>query len=233
MIIAGPCLYTEIGDKEEIERTADALVGVVDVFRCKLWGGGTSPDRYMPGIGHLGLRTMQRIQEGLQIATEIQSDEQVTWCNFFDYLWIGARNASNYSLLESASKHPKEIMIKRNPGQTIDEVFGLYDIMTHRYGRHPFIIERGILTFDRNPVKRWSLDLAGILRIKTERPDIFSRLVVDCSHSAGKAEWVEDTYICCKAAGVNNFMFECTYSGDSKTDKAHMITTDKLREILC
>ena len=97
----------------------------------------------------------------------------------------------------------------------------------------PYIIERGINTFDRQPDSRWSPDLKGIIRVKNERPDIFSRLVVDCSHSVGRKEYSGDVYRAFKAIGVQHFMFECSIAPEkSKTDKGQILSIEELEEIL-
>lgn len=235
MIIAGNCLYVDESDTDHVWETAKALRGIATHFRCKLWGGGTGADRYFPGIGAGGTDLLKKINKVIMpCGTEIQDIGHFGLMMDLDYLWVGARNSQNYSLLSRLSKHPtKTILLKRGFGMTIDELIGLYDICQVKHGfKDIYLIERGINTFDRNPFSRWSPDLKGMIRLKTENPDIFDRIIVDCSHSVGKKDYVADTYRAFKAIGVKHFMFECTIDGMSRTDSGHMLSVKELENIL-
>ncbi len=238
MIIAGPCLYVDKNDEEMVWQTARALSEIPEVthFRCKLWGGGTRVDRYCEGIGIDGFNMLEDINNSLfPVGTEVQSLAHIGHATMrgLDFIWIGARNSQNYDLLQHLNFWDGMVLIKRSPAMTIDEVIGLYDICKKIYQiRDVYIIERGINTFDRLESSRWSPDLKGVIRIKNERRDIFSRLVVDCSHSVGDRRWIHDTYTAFKSIGVEHFMFECTHDGVSRTDQNHMLNTDELREII-
>jgi len=233
MIIAGDCLYTDYLDEDRIIHNAEELKGVVDYFRCKIFGGGTRPDRYIAGIGINGIETLSYIdKEIIPCGTEIQTLSQYKMCDTLSYHWIGARNSQNYGFLNEISCSKKDVMIKRGASITIDETIGLFDIMKHINNKEVYIIERGINTFDRLDDSRWSPDLKGVIRIKHERPDIFDRLIIDCSHSVGRKEYVADTYKAFKAIGIKHFMFECTIDGFSKTDYRHMLSAKELKELL-
>ncbi len=233
MIIAGNCSYCTKADEELILKTAELLIGTANKFRCKLWLGGTRPDRWQAGIGVKGIKTLEFINNNLMpCGTEIQTYEQLELCKNLDYIWIGCRNSQNYGLLQQLINFKGDVFIKRGFGMTIDEVIGLYDIMKNIVKKECYIIERGINTFDRLEASRWSPDLKGVIRIKDERPDIFNRLVVDCSHSVGNKNWVGDTHRAFKVVGIKHFMFECTATGKSKTDSKQMLSVKELKEIL-
>lgn len=234
MIFAGPCSYIDSSDEDDILKTANALRGHVDYFRVKIYLGGTRPDKYFEGIGYAGISLLNFIDKNiLPVGVEIQTEGQAAECmDKLSFLWVGARNSQNYGLLRSLSCYQKPLMLKRGPGITIDETIGLYDIMKTIHRKEIYIIERGINTFDRLDDSRWSPDLKGAIRIKNERDDIFKRLIIDCSHSVGRKEYVQDTYKAFKAIGCEHFMFECTYSGKSRTDSRHMLSTDELLNII-
>jgi len=233
MVIAGSCLYIDKTDEKQIINTAKALRGIVDVFRCKLIGGGTSPKKYTEGIGYEGLNTLLYIQKKwMPVATEIQTCDNLLDFQKLDWLWLGCRNSQNYELLKELYFYDNKFILKRGTNMTIDETIGLYDIMDKVHGKRVYIIERGINTFDRLTDSRWSPDLKGVIRLKNERPDIFKRLIIDCSHSVGKKEYIADTYKAFKAIGVNHYMFECTIDGKSKTDSRQMLSVKELRGIL-
>jgi 3-deoxy-D-arabino-heptulosonate 7-phosphate (DAHP) synthase len=233
MIIAGPCLYTDKEDHDDIIKTAESLMSVADVFRCKIFGGGTSVDKYFPGIGIEGLKDLEFIQEMLlPVCTEVHDLSHLKLCNNLHGIWIGARNSQNYTLLAGLSGYDGLILLKRGTGMTINELMALYDIMKVRHGVDCYIVERGVVTIDRQTDSRWSPDLKGIIQIKFDRPDIFERIIIDCSHSVGRKEYINDIYRAFKAIGIKNYMFECTYSGKSKTDSGHMLSVEELKSIL-
>jgi 3-deoxy-D-arabino-heptulosonate 7-phosphate (DAHP) synthase len=148
MIIAGNCLYVDETQKDEIFDTAKSLVNVIDIFRCKIYGGGTTPEKYMKGVGDKGIQLLEDINYKLPTATEIHTPKQIDKCDKLDYLWIGARNSANYTLIDCLEGYSGEIMFKRGFGMTIDETIGLYDIYKERTGKTPYLIMRGINTFD-------------------------------------------------------------------------------------
>ena len=241
MIFAGNCLYVDESDSDSVYDTAQSLLdfaletNIETLFRCKLFGGGTSPNKYQAGIGSKGIRTLREINEFIPTGTEVHNLNHIGHAilSGLDYIWVGARNCQNYSLLEDLKAFEGMILIKRSPGMTIDELIGLYDICKDIHKLNDvYMVERGINTFDRLDWSRWSPDLKGVIRLKHQRPEIFERLVVDCSHSVGEKLFIDDTYKAFKAIGVEHFMFECTIDGKSKTDSNHMLSVDELKEIL-
>ncbi len=230
MYIAGNCLMNP-GEEDHVFNTAKELKGFIDIFRVKLWGGGTKLDRYYPGIGEDGIKTLYRINKELHIPviTEVHTPQQVKLCSGLVGVWIGARNSMNYSLLES-SKIMRNVFIKRMPNMTIAQVIDMYNIMLNKHGVVPWMIERGIDTNDKD-YGRWTPDIKIAMVLKRHFPEMFSRFVVDCSHSAGQKDFVKDVYKAFRAIGVRNFMFECTYNGISKTDQTHMLSVSEFKEI--
>lgn len=234
MIIAGNCSFIDISDIPLVWNTAKVLRKHIDYFRCKVFLGGTRPDRFVKGIEEDGMELLQRIDElVVPVMTEIQTERHIDICKGnVSSIWIGARNCQNYGLMPEISKWKGEVLVKRHPGMTIDETIGMYDIYNQIYNKQIYVIERGINTFDRQEDSRWSPDLKGVIRIKNERPDIFDRLVIDCSHSAGKREYIKDVYNAFKAIGCQHYMFECTLTGRSRTDDRQMLNPLQLWDIL-
>lgn len=234
MVVAGPCLYTRPEMKAELDATAADLRGVADVFRCKLWGGGTSVERYNYGIGWTGLSDLTDLSRisGLPVATEIHVPEQYV-SKAVDHYWVGARNSSNYSLLKFLAEKAGEVWVKRAPGMTVAELCGIYDIVTKIHGARCMVIERGINTFCRTDRMRWVPDIQGAIVIKHERPDVFNNYMVDCSHSAGQRWAVADIYRAFQAIGVRHFMFECWHDpSKAETDRDQAISVEDLKSIL-
>lgn len=234
MILAGNCLYIDDSFGKEVWDTAIGLRSA-DIFRCKIWGGGTTNEKYFSGIGEKGLKLLKKINDHiLPVATEIQIPEHLDICrNNIDHIWIGARNSQNYALLEKAAKWPGRVFVKRGFGMTMDELIGIYDIMVKRHNKKIYVVERGINTFDRTPDLRWGLDFRGVVYLKKERPDIFDNLLLDASHGSGYFAYIEDTYEAFKHLGVKHFMFE-VYANvkEAVTDKYQGISVDYFEKIV-
>lgn len=232
MIIAGLCSFVNSGTASELLDTAHELKGFASHFRAKLWLGGTTPSKYVKGMGYNGLKYLENINDLIATGTECHTPDHIKACDGLDFIWIGGRNSQNHTLIEAASGYWGDVFVKRGFGMTIDETIGLYDIMTKVHRKECYIIERGINTFDRLPDSRWSPDLKGVIRIKHERPDIFSNMVVDISHSVGRKEYIKDTYNAFKAIGIKHWMAECSASGNTDTDERQHITVKELKEII-
>jgi len=235
LIIAGPCLINNTVDAERAVALVFQLVEreLCDKFRVKIFGGGTSVEKYKSGIGTEGFKVLSEINKILPCGTEIQTDGQYYNAKGkLSWLWVGARNSQNYGLLATLRDFDGDIMLKRGPGQTIQELIGIYDIMSTLIGKKIYVIERGINTFDRLNDSRWMPDIKGALIIKNEYPSIWDRYIIDCSHSVGRKEYVADIYKAFKEIGCKHFMFECTIDGYSETDQRHMLSVDELAGIL-
>lgn len=234
MIVSGPCGFISLAEKNMICDTAEALQGIATHFRVKIYMGGTRADRYYEGVKEKGLHVLEYIRERLMpVGTEIQIPQHVAECRGLDFLWIGARSSRNYALLQSlCTLYNGEIMLKRGMDMTVQETIDLYDLIVDRYNCYPYIIERGLVNIDREQESRWSPDLKGVIRIKSERPDIFDRLIIDCSHSVGRKEYIRDTYRAFNAIGCKHWMFECTVDGKSLTDQRQMLSVKELEDIL-
>lgn len=237
MIIAGPCLLNdnqaEIDNCVETARQLRFISGEIR-FRCKLWGGGTTPEKYKNGIGKEGINVFRQIKinTGLLMGTEVQSKDHFMQNETCNFLWVGARNSHNYSLLQElgfvARNFGTTIFIKRGAGMTVDEIIGVYDICNKIHGYKPWIIERGINTFCRTDAVRWMPDFQGMLRILQERPEI--NLMLDVSHSTFKKEHIFPMIKAACALGVKHFMLE-VYADPTLTqsDKAHALSVEEFK----
>jgi len=233
LIIAGNCLLSKNDEVEGVLETAKALQGLITHFRCKIIGGGTIKYKYRNGIGfQKGLKVLETINKFIPTGTEVQTLSHIEYCQRLSYVWVGARNCQNYALLEYLEYFQGDVFTKRGVGMTINELVGIYEVMKAIHKKPVCIIERGIININDKDITRWSISLNDILYFKYYYSEIFNKLIIDCSHSAGRAEYVEEIYKSTKAIGCQHFMFECTLDGKSNTDQNHMLSVDKLKEIL-
>jgi len=239
MVIAGHCSYLDKEDEQEIYETAQALseirvVNEIDIrFRAKVFCGGTHKDRFFPGIGIDGIPLLDKINKFIPTGTEIQIPAHVNQSINLSYVWIGCRNSQNYALLQYLKYFPRDIFIKRHPGMSNKEFIDLHDLVSYLLNRDDIhMIERGISTIDRTDGVRWSIAMNSLLEIRHDRPDIWERLVVDISHSAGRKEYIGDLYSMCQSIGVNHYMIEVTKSGESRTDGKQMLSIAEFKDMI-
>ena len=244
-LYCGPCLLNN--RPEEIEncyKTAERLSYIdKDIrFRCKTWGGGTTPEKYVEGIGNKGFHVINNVKDTYKLKTGIEIRDSNQLADHPDaidkctnFIWIAARSAQNYELLCQANWYldnsdAEEVLIKRHPGMTVDEIIGIHDICEKRHGYKPVIVERGINTFCRTDNRRWMPDFQGMLRIIQERPDI--ELCFDPSHACGQYEDIFPMVKAAVAIGVKNFMLEVMDDPSlSQTDKRQILNIEEFQLI--
>lgn len=232
MIIAGWCLLTEKNYEIELIKTAKELAEIPEVrwFRCKIWGGGTTPEVWNYGIGNAGIEVLEYINKNIMpVMTEVRTLEQINLCRNLDGLWIGARNAQNYDIYKDLQYTNKKIIIKRHPAMTIDETVGIYNIAQMLGIRDVTICERGIATHDRKPENRWRPDYLGMLQLMAKGIPI----CFDISHSSAYPEYFKRLYDGAKMMGINDFMIE-VYNDKKNmlTDKQWGIDINELKNII-
>jgi 3-deoxy-7-phosphoheptulonate synthase len=118
-------------------------------------------------------------------------------------LQIGARNALNYALLETAADSGKPILLKRGLASTIEEWLLAAEYIVKRGNPNVILCERGIRTFET--MTRNTLDLGAVVIARREtRLPVF----VDPSHAAGRWDLVADLARAAAAVGADGLMVE-------------------------
>jgi 3-deoxy-D-arabino-heptulosonate 7-phosphate (DAHP) synthase len=220
-------------DINAVKKTANALNGLATHFRCKVVGGGTSKEKYQEGIGITkGVKLLEIINKQIPAGTEVHTLSHIEECKNLSFIWVGARNSQNYTLLEHLKCFEGDVFIKRGVGMTVKEMIGIFDIMAFIHKKPVYMVERGIVNINEKEQSRWSISINDLLYIKYNREDIFRRLIVDCSHSSGRWEYIYDIYRITKYIGCNHHMIECTYDGISKTDQEQMLSVNEVKTII-
>ncbi|MCH9031134.1 MAG: N-acetylneuraminate synthase family protein, partial [candidate division Zixibacteria bacterium] len=121
VFIAGPCAI-------ESETQAITTALAVAKLGAKMFRGGAYKPRTSPysfqGLGEEGLRILAKVREetGLKIVTEaIDTESLKLVVEYADVIQIGARNMQNYSLLKSAGRSGKPVLLKRGMSATLTE----------------------------------------------------------------------------------------------------------------
>lgn len=225
LIIAGPCA---VESKAQINNIAEKLAKMgIKVLRCQLWKPRTDPDSFQ-GIGLAGLKFLLEIKNkyGVYIATEITDKDQITKTRgVADILWVGARNMQNYELLKALGKDKRPVILKRGLIATVDEW-----IKAAKYVGSDRVIlcERGIRTGADS--MRFTLDINGALVAKYDHN---MPVVIDPSHTAGRADMVPYLAYAGIAAGADGIVVEVHPQPEKAlSDATQQITPIIFKEVM-
>jgi len=203
-VIGGPC---SVETQEQMDLSADAVAAA----GCKLMRGGAFKPRTSPysfqGVGLEGLNMFRKaaVKHKLPIVTELMDIRMLDAFmeNEVDVIQIGTRNMQNFDLLKEVGRIHKPVILKRGMSATISEW-----LMSAEYiaagGNHNIIFcERGIRSFET--AYRNVLDVTAIpvLKKETHLP-----VIVDPSHSGGKAWMVPALSKAAVAAGADGLLIE-------------------------
>lgn len=201
-IIAGPC---SVESREQIMNIALA----VKSSGAKVLRGGAFKPRTSPydfqGLGKEGIELM--LEAGrkyeLPVITEIMSDSQIPLFKDVDILQVGARNMQNFQLLKALSKLDKPVLIKRGPGNTIEELLLSAEYVLKGGNSNVILCERGIRTFET--ATRYTLDLSAVVKLHelTHLP-----VIVDPSHALGEYSLIKPMAMAACACMADGLMIE-------------------------
>jgi len=227
-IWAGSCV---VEDRKQAIETAKFVRDMgCEVYRSKVWGGGTKPPCFW-GLQEKGLEIMQEISRKIMpVAIEIQAKDHLMLALKYkmDNVWIAARAMQNYNLLgcKELGKF-KRVVLKRGLGNTIDEWEGAALHLKDRGVGEVVFCERGTAHFDRNPEVRWRPDMLSLVQVK-ERG--YSSML-DSSHSVGRSEYVAPMSLSAVAAGAGYLMIE-THKGESMSDKRQALDFLRFKDLV-
>jgi 3-deoxy-7-phosphoheptulonate synthase len=203
VVMAGPCAV------ENERQILSAAMAVRDAGATVLRGGSFKP-RSSPysfqGLGEPGLRLLARAraETGLRIVTEALDAESVgIVAEVADIIQIGARNMQNYSLLRAAGRAGTPVLLKRNPGATIEELLLAAEYILAEGNSDVILCERGVRGFDGSA--RNLLDLGAIptLHRLSHLP-----VLADPSHGTGRRDMVPAMARAAVAAGADGLLIE-------------------------
>ncbi len=227
-IIAGPC---SVENWDQLLRTAEAVKEAGARF---LRGGAykprTSPYAFQ-GLQKEGLVLLREVKAatGLKIVTEVKDVQTLpAVAEVADVIQIGARNMSNYSLLEAAGELRTPVLLKRGISATIEEFLMSAEYLLARGNQNVVLCERGIRTFE--PYTRNTLDLNAIPVIKklSHLP-----IIVDPSHGIGVWDGVSAMALAGVAAGADGLLIE-VHSDPAKalSDGHQSLKPERFRELM-
>lgn len=202
-VMAGPCAV------EDEHQIVAAAVAVREAGATVLRGGSFKP-RSSPysfqGLGTAGLRLLARARQetGLCIVTEALDAEGVdAVAAVADIVQIGARSMQNYSLLKSAGRAGKPVLLKRNAGATIEELLLAAEYILAEGNPDVMLCERGIRGFDSATRNLLDLGAIPVIHRLSHLP-----VLADPSHGTGRRDMVPAMARAAIAAGADGLLVE-------------------------
>jgi 3-deoxy-7-phosphoheptulonate synthase len=227
-IIAGPC---SVENWDQLLQTARA----VKEAGAKFLRGGAFKPRTSPysfqGMKEEGLVLLReaRAETGLKIVTEVKDVLTLAAvAEVADVIQIGARNMTNFSLLEAVGDLRKPVLLKRGISATIEELLMAAEYILARGNLNVILCERGIRTFE--PYTRNTLDLNAVPVVKrlSHLP-----IIVDPSHGIGMWEGVASMALAGIAAGADGLIIEVhTNPEDALSDGYQSLKPERFRQLM-
>jgi 3-deoxy-7-phosphoheptulonate synthase len=133
----------------------------------------------------------------------MSEDDVPMVAEYADILQIGSRNSENYSLLETAARSGRPVLLKRGMMATVADMLLSAQMVLDNGNPNVILCERGIRTFET--ATRNTFDVAAIALLKQ-----ISHLpvIADPSHAAGHRDLVPALSRIAVAAGADGLIVE-------------------------
>jgi 3-deoxy-7-phosphoheptulonate synthase len=228
VIAAGPCSvegYDMLLSSARHVRGAGAALLRGGAFKPR-----TSPYAFQ-GLGEEGLLLLEAVRAatGMPIVTEVMDTRQVSRiAQIADVLQVGARNMQNFPLLAELGRAGKPVLLKRGASAKISELLLAAEYVMANGNDRVILCERGIRTFET--ITRNTLDISAIpvLKRETHLP-----VIVDPSHSGGRADLVLPLALAAIAAGADGLIVEVHPNPDTAlSDADQQLTFTQFTELM-
>ena len=202
-VIAGPCSV----------ESYDQVLGIAKAVKASgatlLRGGAFKPrtsPRSFQGLGAEGIKILAEVRREVEIpvVSELMAIEDIELFNDIDIIQIGARNMQNFRLLKEVGAHTKKpIILKRGLSATIKEFVLAAEYILDAGNPNVILCERGIRTFETEMRNSLDLGVVPVIHRLSNLP-----IIVDPSHSTGKAWMVEAAAVSATAIGADGLIIE-------------------------
>ncbi len=120
-----------------------------------------------------------------------------------DVIQIGARNMQNFSLLKSAGRLRKPVLLKRGLSATLDEFLMSAEYVMSEGNYQVILCERGVRTFTDHSRNTLDLSIVPAVQRLSHLP-----ILVDPSHGTGRRDSVLPMARAAVATGADGLMIE-------------------------
>ena len=226
-VIAGPC---SVESEEQIVGVAKRVKAAgASLLRGGAFKPRTSPYAFQ-GMRAEGLELLSiaKKETGLPIVSEIMNENHLELFEDVDIIQVGARNMQNFELLKALGHVDKPILLKRGLANTLEELLMSAEYIMAGGNENVILCERGIRTFEHHT--RNTLDLSAIpaLHEMTHLP-----VIVDPSHSTGRADYVKPMAMAAVACGADGLMIEVHNNpACALCDGAQSLTPDQFDDVM-
>lgn len=205
-IIAGPCSVTS---REDMAFVAEHVKKQgAQMLRGGAYKPLTFPHRD-PSLKTEGLKILRETSDRfkLPVVTEVIDVRLVhEVAEYADMLQVGARNMSNFPLLEELGKLRKPVLLKRHPGMSIRDWLGAAEYILKGGNDQVVLCERGIVApHTHDPNARFIIDIQAIAAAQqfTHLP-----VIADPSHSTFNMRFVGPMACAAVAAGADGIIID-------------------------
>ena len=210
LIIAGQCTIDPRNPQYFLETAYAVKEAGADVIRGGVWKPRTSPHSYQGSSQAIEILMRASSETGLPVNTEIMDEEQLEIAiqAGVPMLQIGARNALNYSLLKKVGMLTKNIgtviLLKRGLHMgAISEFICAAEYIVAAGNPNVALCPRGTLPALDGYRNHPDESITPLLKQKTWSP-----IIVDPSHSVGKAMYVPGAALAAIAYGADGLCIE-------------------------
>ena len=208
-VIAGPC---SIESRDQAFAIAEQVAAAgAQFFRGGAYKPRTSHYAFQ-GLGLEALRIMAEIRGryGLRIVTEAIDNESLELvAEYADVIQIGARNMQNYSLLKSAGRLRKPVLLKRGLSATLEEFLMSAEYVMSEGNYEVILCERGVRTFADHARNTLDLSIVPAIQRVSHLP-----ILVDPSHGTGRRDSVLPMARAAVATGADGILVEVHHQPD-------------------
>ena len=235
-LCAGHCTI-DPKEPQLFHETADALKQAgVHALRGGVWKPRTNPHSYQGDPRALDILLEARKRTGLPVVMEVMDSEHLKAAldAEVDVLQIGTRNALNYSLLrevgEKTAGTRTSVLLKRSRHMAgLDEFICAGEYIVAGGNPNLMLCPRGTMPKLEGYRNHPDESITPLLKQKTWAP-----VVVDPSHSVGRAQYVPACALAAIAYGADGLIIESHINpikgiGD---DPAQAITPDKMATLI-
>ncbi|WP_309387808.1 N-acetylneuraminate synthase family protein [Cerasicoccus frondis] len=227
LFIAGHCTIDPKQPNLFYETAAALKEAGAHMLRGGVWKPRTMPYSYQGDQKALEILLEARSRTGLPINTEVMDNEQLQLVTEaqVDMIQIGARNALNYPLLRkigAATAGTKTaVLLKRGrPMAPVDEFLAAAEYIAAAGNPNILLCPRGTLPSMNGYRNHPDECITQLLKEKT-----WAAVVVDPSHSVGRARYVPGAALAAMAYGADGVVVE------AHIDPAHGIGDDPKQSI--
>lgn len=235
-VIAGQCTIDPNNPNYFYETAQAVKEAGADMIRGGVWKPRTSPHSFQGDAKGLAILLEARSRTGLPVNTEVMDFEQVKLCveAGVDSLQIGARSALNYRLLQEVGRATKgtgtRVLLKRSMHMgPVSEFILAGEYIVAQGNPNVMLCPRGTMPGMDGYRNHPDECITPLLKEKTWAP-----VIVDPSHSVGKAVYVPHAALAAVAYGADGLVIEthCQPKKGVGDDPKQAITPDVLAGII-